>query len=189
MNREEERQTQLEDMGALTQRLRDTRLRMALLAAQQLADELEETVWQEMEEMRRKGWRRLLSLPAQSEIHCVCCAPMSGVGIVRHAPPRMLRAVAAVLLICVLGMGTALAVSPALRVAVMRLLYRVTPRYTEISYVPDERASFDVPADWDGLYYPALFHRNTRLRGGRTGGIRDAIYTAEDGGVLSFIEN
>ncbi len=77
--------------------------------------------------------------------------------------PRPLTVAAAAVLILCLSLGTALAVSPALRVQIMRLLYNVTPEYTEVRFVPDEAASFDVPAGWTGLYYPAFIPEGYKL--------------------------
>ena len=102
----------------------------------------------------------------------------------------VMRFVAAVLLISFLGLGTAMAFSPALRVTVMRLLYRVTPQYTEISLVQDEGASFDVPADWSGNYFPAYIPQDYAFYGiAGTSSIRDAVFVAEGERILRFNEN
>lgn len=67
-----------------------------------------------------------------------------------HTLPRLARAAAIVLAVLTLAGGVALAASPALRVQVMKLLAISTPEYTELRLVPDEEASFEVPADWTG---------------------------------------
>ena len=67
-----------------------------------------------------------------------------------HTLPRLVRAAAIVLAVLTLAGGVALAASPALRVQVMKLLAISTPEYTELRLVPDEEASFEVPADWKG---------------------------------------
>ena len=103
---------------------------------------------------------------------------------------QVIRFVAAILLISFLSLGTSMAFSPALRVTVMRLLYRVTPQYTEISLVQDEGASFDVPADWGGNYFPAHIPQDYAyywIAG--TSSIRDAVFVADGEKMMRFNEN
>lgn len=50
---------------------------------------------------------------------------------------KIMKYAALLLLISFLSLGTAMAVSSDLRIQALRLLYRVTPQYTEVSYVPE----------------------------------------------------
>lgn len=83
-------------------------------------------------------------------------------------PPRLsgaIRVAAAALALLFIGIGTAMALSAQVRITVLRLLWRVTPQYTEIRLAPDEAAAFDVPADWPGEYYPSFIPEGYRLYG------------------------
>ena len=83
-----------------------------------------------------------------------------------------------------------MAVSSEVRIMVMKLLYKVTPQYTEISLVPDEEASFGVPSGWKGEYYPSFIPDDYTFSGiQETSFTRDAIYLASNGRFLRFTEN
>ncbi|MEZ7873056.1 MAG: DUF4367 domain-containing protein [Eubacteriales bacterium] len=177
----------------LKQQLEDTRLRLALLEAQGQEDEAMQAAWdalppdapEKREEARffartEKGTLRLIRKHERRAARAE--RP-------RRIPRPLTVAAAAVLILC-LSLGTALAVNPALRVQIMRLLYNVTPEYTEVRFVPDEAASFDVPAEWTGLYYPAFIPEGYELDG--IGGSRRmpiAVYTAANDQYLTFTEH
>lgn len=177
----------------LKRQLEDTRLRLALLEAQRQEDEAMQAAWdalppdapEKREEARffartEKGTLRLIRKHERRAARAE--RP-------RRIPRTLTVAAAAVLILC-LSLGTALAVSPALRVQIMRLLYNVTPEYTEVRFVPDEAASFDVPAEWTGLYYPAFIPEGYELDGiAGSERIPKAIYTAADDRSIVFIEH
>ena len=80
-------------------------------------------------------------------------------------------------------------IAPALRVQVMRLLYQVTPEYTQVSFVPDEAASFDVPVEWTGLYYPAYIPEGYEFYGvGGSSSMPKVLFNASEDRFLRFSE-
>ena len=107
-----------------------------------------------------------------------------------HAIPKVAKAAAAVLLLSFLLGGTAMAVSSEVRVLVMKLLYRVTPQYTEISLVPDEEASFQIPAGWEGLFFPSYIPVGYSLHDLQGNGpVLNASYRSNDNGNVQFSEH
>ena len=65
--------------------------------------------------------------------------------------------IAAVLIVVIsVAGGIALASSSAIRVRVMQLLMNVEKEYTSFELVEDIDASFDVPVEWGGEYYPSF---------------------------------
>lgn len=124
---------------------------------------------------------------------------------------RTLRAAAAVVLVCAVSLGTAMAVSAEIRAAVLRLVYRVTPQYTEISIDGVKRVyeegkatpaadgqtrratvppSMNVPDGWTGNYYPSyipegyVFHSITG-----TPSMRISIYMSASERIMYFDED
>lgn len=177
----------------LQTQLRDVKLRIALLEAARQENETAAAHFDTLppdapERLEEQAFRvrteeKTLSLIRREERKSQRAQRFQGIHTV-------MRFVAAVLLISFLGLGTAMAFSPALRVTVMRLLYRVTPQYTEISLVQDEGASFDVPADWSGNYFPAYIPPEyTFYSVSGTKSIRAAIYVGEGDHILRFYEN
>lgn len=72
--------------------------------------------------------------------------------------------VAAMLAVMFAVAGTvALAASETIRVEVMRLIASVSEKYTALKLVEDEEASFDVPADWQGISYPSYIPSGLEL--------------------------
>lgn len=65
------------------------------------------------------------------------------------------RAAAAALLVFFLTLSTALAVVPEVRIRVLELLMNVKKEYTELSMQEKPDASFAVPPEWLGDYYPS----------------------------------
>lgn len=103
---------------------------------------------------------------------------------------KVMRFAAAVFLVACISLGTAMAVSSEVRVTVMKLLYNITPQYTEIQLVPDESASFNVPADWTGDYYPSYIPNDYEFHSLQViGSIRTTYYTSGKDKALIFHEN
>ena len=177
---------------ALKQQLEDTRLRLALLEYQQQEDEARQAARDSLPpdspEMAEES-----SFFARTQTNTLrLIKKHERLSLRRAMPrrfPRVLTVAAAVLLLLALSLGTALAVSPALRVQVMRLLYQVTPEYTQVSFVPDEAASFDVPAEWTGLYYPAYIPEGYEFYGvGGSSSMPKVLFNASEDRFLRFSE-
>lgn len=142
----------------LRQHILEAKLRLALLQHQRQQDEATQTArdalptssLKALEEARffARTEGRTLRFIKRHERRSLKPAQPAGLR-------RVVLAFASLLLVLTLGFGTALAVSPALRVQVMRLLYTVTPQYTEVRFEADPDSSFEVPARWEGLYFPA----------------------------------
>jgi hypothetical protein len=73
----------------------------------------------------------------------------------RHTLPRVGKAAAAILLVFYIGLTAAIAGVPSVRVRVLELLVNIEDEYTELSLQENPNASFDVPAEWSGSYYPS----------------------------------
>lgn len=56
----------------------------------------------------------------------------------------------------VLAGGVAVAASPMVRVYLTKLLVEVTPQYTSLTMIEDTDHYVDVPAEWQGEYYPSI---------------------------------
>ncbi len=176
---------------SLKKQLEDTKLRLALLEYQQREDAARQAAWDSLppdspEKQEEEGFfartqAKTLRLIKQHERRAARKTRP------RH-PPRALAVAAAAILILFLTFGTALAVSPALRVQVMRLMYQVTPEYTEVHFAPDEGASFEVPAEWMGLYYPAFIPEGYAFYGAEGTRMPTAAFTGEDDKLLRFSE-
>ena len=69
--------------------------------------------------------------------------------------PGIGRVAAIVIAVLTIAGGIAIATSHTIRVQVMKLFTTVEEEYTELTLVEDTEASFDVPGDWEGAYYPA----------------------------------
>lgn len=73
-----------------------------------------------------------------------------------RAVPGILRKVAVFLLVLNLGFTTATAMVPSVRIKVMELLINIEREYTELSLWESQGASFEVPIDWKGSYFPSF---------------------------------
>ncbi|HPJ03233.1 MAG TPA: DUF4367 domain-containing protein [Candidatus Limiplasma sp.] len=69
--------------------------------------------------------------------------------------PGIGRVAAIVIAVLTIAGGIAIATSHTIRVQVMKLFTTVEEEYTELTLVEDTVASFDIPGDWEGAYYPA----------------------------------
>lgn len=104
--------------------------------------------------------------------------------------PKLMKAVAALLLISFIATGTAMAVSAEFRVMVMKLLYTVTPQYTEIRLVKDKASASVVPKDWAGNYYPLQIPKGYELyETQENGDILMSIYRNKENKMLHFNES
>lgn len=56
----------------------------------------------------------------------------------------------------VLAGGVAVAASPMVRVYLTKLLVEVTPQYISLTMIEDTDHYVDVPAEWQGEYYPSI---------------------------------
>lgn len=150
------------NIESLQQHITDAKLRLALLEYQQKQDQ----VWK----LKRDALP--IDAPAKvAENDFFARTEKTTLKLIRRHEPRavqssrarrksrLLQAFAAAVLILVLGFGTALAVSPELRVGVMRLLYTITPQFTEIRFLPELIAE-RVPEAWKGSYYPMFMPSN-----------------------------
>lgn len=73
----------------------------------------------------------------------------------RHTLPRAAQVAACLLLVANIGVTTAVAAVPSVRVKVLNFLINIEEQYAELSLVEDEQASFVVPTGWTGSYYPS----------------------------------
>lgn len=67
--------------------------------------------------------------------------------------PKVAQIAAIFIAVIALAGSVAVATSHTVRVHVMKLLYEMEEEYTTIKMVEDEKASFDVPAEWQGTSY------------------------------------
>jgi hypothetical protein len=74
---------------------------------------------------------------------------------VRYTLPKVGKVAAALLLVFYIGLTAAIAGVPSVRVRVLELLVNIEDEYTELSLKENPNASFDVPAEWSGSYYPS----------------------------------
>lgn len=176
-------------LEALQTQLQETQMRIAMQKAQQLEDE------QQLEHLRAlpetaPEKQEAAAFFARTEADTLRRLRSGRASGPQKAPPRRyLRALLVALLLLLLGFGTALALSPALRVSVMRLFYHSTPEYTDIRLQADKEASFEVPAQWEGLYFPSYLPHGYKLYAVEEAqGKWSALYTKDQSKLLSFHE-
>lgn len=76
--------------------------------------------------------------------------------LLKRTLPRMVRIAALWIAVLAIGGGIAMAASPTVRVYLVKLLMETTPQYTRLQLVEDVENYVDVPAEWQGTYYPTL---------------------------------
>lgn len=117
----------------------------------------------------------------------------------RETLPKAGQAAAIVIAVLAVAGSVAVAASHTVRVQVMKLLARVETEYTELSLVENPEASFDVPAEWQGSYYPAYIPQgmemtslscypglyNVDYAGSRDSGQRFSFSENEEGSVAN----
>lgn len=91
------------------------------------------------------------------------------------------------MLVMAIATPFAIAKVDVIRVKVMELLIGIKDDHTELSFVEDEDAAFEVPAGWKGAYYPAYIPDEYEFL--ELGKLYDsAIYTNQTGQLLAFTE-
>lgn len=109
---------------------------------------------------------------------------------VHHIVPPLSRAVtisAGILLVLIISISAAFAVSPSVRYRVMELLIHVTDEYTTFGL--GEVDSIEIPSEWLGHYYPSYIPENFEID--KVYGNKAApgvIFADPDGNELDFAE-
>lgn len=105
----------------------------------------------------------------------------------RRIISRAAEVAACFVLVMAIAAPLAIAKVDAIRVKVMELLVDVKDDHAELSFVEDEDAAFEVPAGWEGLYYPAYIPEGYKFL--ELDKLFDsAIYTNQTGKFLAFTE-
>lgn len=97
--------------------------------------------------------------------------------------PQVAKATACLLLVCYLGLTAAIATDPTVRVRLMQFIMNIEERYTSFGF-EDSGEMMNVPADWQGYYYPAYIPDGMVLAGSLIPG--NVFYTHPDGRELWF---
>ena len=110
----------------------------------------------------------------------------------RHAHVTFQKAfqIAAVAIaILSIGLATAVAAVPAVRVTVLTLLINMQEQYTELSLVQDKSVAITVPPEWQGDFFPSYVPAEYSFSYAETlGSKRSAIFTNASGSILEFSE-
>jgi len=107
--------------------------------------------------------------------------------VIRAHAKRAMKAAAAILVIISLIAPFAIANVESIRVRVMKLLIEIQEDHADISIQEDEAASFDVPAEWRGEYFPSYIPEGYSMS--KIYKIYDHIeYENQEGDRISFIE-
>lgn len=99
--------------------------------------------------------------------------------------PRIAQIAAVWIAAAVLVGGAAIAASQTVRVKLMKLLVENTPEYTSLQIVEDSETYIDVPAEWDGEYFPSVVPEGLIMRDVDTDWTR-VTYTFPDSFLLQF---
>lgn len=75
--------------------------------------------------------------------------------VARQTLPRIGQAVAVMIAVLSISLSVAAATIHTVRVRVLEFLVNIEEQYTELSLREDPVRSFDIPADWEGDYYPS----------------------------------
>ena len=78
----------------------------------------------------------------------------------RQTLPKIGQIAAILIAVITIAGGVAIATSHTIRVQVMKLLVQIEEQYTELSLVEDPEASFEIPSEWSGEYYPSYIPEN-----------------------------
>ena len=91
--------------------------------------------------------------------------------------------------VLVLGLATPFAVAnvDSIRVKVMELLITIENDHTALSLVVDEDASFDIPAGWNGFYYPSCIPEGYTIVE-QSNFINEVTYENAEGSFILFGE-
>ncbi|MGI6215095.1 MAG: DUF4367 domain-containing protein [Christensenellales bacterium] len=102
--------------------------------------------------------------------------------------PSFLKFATAVLATLLLTMATALAFFPESRKVLFKLLYKTTPQYTNLEFVPQFNLE-DVPKEWKGDYYPAYIPQEYSFyEAKKTEHISRIVFKADDEHYMSYGE-
>lgn len=114
----------------------------------------------------------------------------------KNTLPKVGRFAAMFLLVAFVGLTTAIAAIRPVRVRVLELLVRMdNPEYAELSLVEKENASFDVPSEWGGGFYPTYIPEGFSLARIEDLGVehhveytdnRDARLTISEAGIDTY---
>lgn len=105
--------------------------------------------------------------------------------------PRLAQIAASALLLFYIGLTTAAATVPSVRIVLMQMLYKIEEEYTEVSFQPDEEASFDVPSEWGGDYFMSYIPSDYQFEccSEMSDIEQEIIYVTVDGKILRFCES
>lgn len=156
----------------------------AALEAQEILQSEVHTLTPEEEEICRRAYERFHQIIEERDR-----------ALKRQTNIRQLRKWArrfvgiAACLILLLGIATPIAIAnvEVIRARVMQLLIKVQKEYTELSLTEDPDASFDVPADWEGEYFPSYIPEGYVLEGVYLP-LNKVYYVDESGLRISFDE-
>ncbi len=98
--------------------------------------------------------------------------------------PKVGKIAASLILICYLGLTVAMAASSTVRVSIMQFIMNIEERYTSFGF-EDTGKSIDIPAEWNGFYYPTYIPRGMILSACNEETVK---YTSADGEKLYFDE-
>ena len=73
----------------------------------------------------------------------------------RQTLPKIGQIAAILIAVITVGGGVAIATSHTIRVQVMKMLVQMEEQYTSLNLVEDTEASFEIPTEWTGEYYPS----------------------------------
>lgn len=170
----------------LYSQLSETKLRIALLAQQESETEVMLGEGENVED--EKQFFEATEAGAMKAIHRQL-RKQSVQHFLQRDLPKVGQIAAAMVLIFYLGLTAAVATVQSVRVSVMKLLYTVEEQYTEISFVPDEEASFDVPAEWQGSYYMSFIPNGYELTACASRSFQhEVVYTDSNGSIIRFSE-
>lgn len=175
------------DLNKLEAQLGETKLKIALLKAAQLEEEEAQS-----QVISSLGNVQLTDLsPKEKTLVSIRHEIRKNTSVdLLKILSGVMKVAAALFLVGLIGFGTAIAISSDVRVEVMKLLYKITPEYTEISLVNDDDASFYMPEGWKGDYYPSYIPDGyifDSFQGDNA--IATATYTSMDGKILRFSES
>ncbi len=103
--------------------------------------------------------------------------------------PKIGKVAAVLLLAFFIGLTTAVATIQSVRVKVLEIIFNIEKEYTEVSLREKEGASFEVPAGWQGEYYPAYMPEGLLQKQVVDGiGIKIILFQSADGKRYKFME-
>lgn len=102
----------------------------------------------------------------------------------RFSCPKFARIAAAIVLMTMVSLGSAMAVVHMVQIGLLKLEIQTYPERTSYSLVPSDE-TVDVPAEWKGDFYPAYIPDGFEFDRCYAD---DAIYLDKDGRILDFSE-